>query len=112
MTLFLTSSPTGPLDGSRLVDGLDAMNGFVEELAARWQGSTQCLIMAASPEEHVGNDQMAAFFAEALERSGLPCACMDLWDNRTDDRDLGAYDVILLGGGHVPTQNAFSTASA
>lgn len=49
MTLFLTSSPTGPLDGSRLVDGLDAMNGFVEELAARWQGRARCLIVAASP---------------------------------------------------------------
>lgn len=107
MTLFLTSSPTGPLDGSRLVDSLDAMNGFVEELAAHWQGRARCLIVAASPEEHAGNDQMAAFFAEALERSDLPCAGMDLWDDRTDDRDLGTYDVILLGGGHVPTQNAF-----
>lgn len=107
MTLFLTSSPTGPLDGSRMVDGLDAMNGFVEKLAARWPGSARCLIVAAAPEEHTGNDQMAAFFAEALERSGLPCACMDLWDDRTGGRDLGAYDVILLGGGHVPTQNAF-----
>lgn len=78
MTLFLTSSPTGPLDGSRAVKGLDTMNGFVERLATRWQGSTQCLIVAASPDEHGGNDQMATFFAEALERSDLPCACMDL----------------------------------
>lgn len=107
MTLFLTSSPTGPLDGSRLVNGLDVMNGFVEKLAARWQGSARCLIVAASPDEHGGNDQMAAFFAEVLERSSFLCACMDLWDDRTDDRDLGTYDVILLGGGHVPTQNAF-----
>lgn len=107
MTLFLTSSPTGPLDGSRAVDGLDTMNGFVEQLAARWQGSARCLIVAASPDEHTGNDHMAVFFAEALERSGLSCACMDLWDSRAGDRDLGAYDVILLGGGHVPTQNAF-----
>lgn len=51
MVLFLTSSPTGPLDGSRPVYGLDEMNGFVEKLKA--------------------------------------------------------YDVIWLGGGHVPTQNAF-----
>lgn len=107
MILFLTSSPTGSLDGSRTVDGLDAMNGFVEQLATRWQRRARRLIVVASTDEHVGNDQMAAFFAEALERSGLPCAYMDLWDDRTDDRDLSAYDVILLGGGHVPTQNAF-----
>ena len=107
MTLFLTSSPTGPLDGSRVVDGLDPMNGFVENLAARWPGSARCLIAAASPEEYAGNDQMAAFFAHALARSGLPCVCMDLWDDRAGGIDPGAYDVVLLGGGHVPTQNAF-----
>ena len=32
MILFLTSSPTGPLDGSSLVDGLDEKNCFVENL--------------------------------------------------------------------------------
>ena len=26
--IFLTSSPTGPLDGSRRVDGIDKWNGF------------------------------------------------------------------------------------
>ncbi len=107
MTLFLTSSPTGPLDGSRAVDGLDGMNGFVEELAARWPGGARCLIVAASPDEHAGNDHMAAFFAEALARSGLPCACMDVWDSRHGYIDIGRYDVLFLGGGHVPTQNAF-----
>ncbi len=107
MTLFLTSSPTGPLDGSRAVDGLDAMNGFAERLAARWPECARCLIVAASPEEHAGNDHMAAFFAGALARSGLPCACMDVWDSRHGYIDIGCYDVILLGGGHVPTQNAF-----
>ncbi len=107
MTLFLTSSPTGPLDGARMVNGLDTMNSFVEQLAARWQGSARCLIVAASPDEHAGNDQMTVFFAEALERSGLPCACMDLWDDRHDSIDVGLYDVILFGGGHVPTQNVF-----
>lgn len=107
MILFLTGSPTGPLDGSRAVDGLDAMNGFVDQLAARWPGNARCLIVAASPEEHFGNDQMAAFFADALARSGLPSACMDVWDSRHGSIDVGLYDVIFLGGGHVPTQNAF-----
>ena len=107
MTLFLTSSPTGPLDGSRAVDGLDPMNGFVENLAARWPGRARCLIVAAAPEAHGGNDQMAAFFAGALAQSGLPCRSVDLWDDRAGAVHPGDYDVILLGGGHVPTQNAF-----
>ena len=29
MVIFLTSSPTGPLDGSRKVNGLDKKNYFV-----------------------------------------------------------------------------------
>lgn len=32
MAIFLTSSPTGPLDNSRKVDGLDKMNHFVDQL--------------------------------------------------------------------------------
>lgn len=107
MTLFLTSSPTGPLDGSRIVNGLDAMNGFAEELATRWPVDARCLIIAASPDEHFDNDQMAAFFANAMAQSGLFCACMDVWDSRHSYIDVGHYNVILLGGGHVPTQNAF-----
>jgi peptidase E len=37
---------------------------------------------------------------------------MDLWDDRTADFSeacLLSYQVIFLGGGHVPTQNAFFT---
>ena len=37
MILFLTSSPTGPLDGSRPVDGLDKMNHFVDNLRKYWK---------------------------------------------------------------------------
>ncbi len=110
MTVFLTSSPTGPLDGSREVDGLDGMNGFIEELRARWPESARCLMVAAAPDEFGRNDEMAGFFAGALERSGLRCAAFDVWDHRTGSVDLGGYDVVFLGGGHVPTQNAFFRA--
>lgn len=32
---------------------------------------------------------------------------MDLWDYRRKDVNVHDYDVIILGGGHVPTQNRF-----
>ena len=32
MIVFLTSSPTGPLDGARKVDGFDKKNKFYENL--------------------------------------------------------------------------------
>ena len=46
----------------------------------------------------------------AFRISGLPCACVDVWDHRTEDFSLEVlytYDVVILGGGHVPTQNEF-----
>lgn len=110
MVVFLTSSPTGPLDHSRLVEGLDSKNQFRENLKKYWDHPARCLMIAASPEDINSNNEMQDFFANALEISGLPVETMDVWDCRTTDfseRTLHSYDVILLGGGHVPTQNAF-----
>ena len=110
MILFLTSSPTGPLDGSRLVDGLDEKNRFVENLKKYWKQNARCLMVAASPEAYAANDEMTAFFKKAVEKSGLSVSDFELWDDRTEDMSkeiLHSYDVIFLGGGHVPTQNRF-----
>ena len=108
--VFLTSSPTGPLDGSRSVEGLDEMNWFVVNLKKYWKEKSRCLMITASPECYQENDEMTSFFAGAVEISGLTISCFDLWDGRTTDFSeevLHSYDVIFLGGGHVPTQNAF-----
>lgn len=110
MILFLTSSPTGPLDGSRLVDGLDEKNCFVENLKKYWKKEARCLMIAASPEAYGRNDEMTDFFKKAVEKSGLLVSDFELWDDRTEDMSkevLHSYDVIFLGGGHVPTQNRF-----
>lgn len=110
MILFLTSSPTGPLDGSRLVDGLDEKNCFVENLKKYWKTEARCLMIAATPEAYERNDEMTDFFKKAVEKSGLLVSDFELWDDRTEDMSkeiLYSYDVIFLGGGHVPTQNRF-----
>ena len=52
MILFLTSSPTGPLDGSRRVDGLDDMNCFLEKQ------------LQLFPEEVASTPEEAADFLE------------------------------------------------
>lgn len=110
MKVFLISSPTGPLDRSRMVDGLDQKNSFVENLRKYWKDDSRCLMIAASPEAYAMNDQMTGFFCDALKKSGLSLVVFDLWDARTQDvseEALHSYDVIFLGGGHVPTQNEF-----
>ena len=110
MTVFLTSSPTGPLDGSRPVSGLDPLTGFPDRLRAAVPEGSPALIVTAFPDDDAANDEMRAFFENALRVSSIPIARLDLWDRRTralSREDVSQYGLILLGGGHVPTQNRF-----
>ncbi len=51
---------------------------------------------------------MTAFFADACRKKGLFFDAFDLWDGRTRGCQLlNRYDIVWLGGGHVPTENAF-----
>ena len=107
---FFTSSPSGPLDNSRKVLGLDPMNHFVDNLKKYWRGTARVLMITAFPEDDAANDQMVDFFAGAIEDAELPMETFDLWDHREERKSLNrllSYDVILFGGGHVPTQNRF-----
>lgn len=109
-TIFLTSSPTGPLDGARWVDGIDDKNQFYINLKKYWKADARCVIISAFPENDPANDEMRAFFEETFNRRGLTSSVFDVWDCRTEDVSEGkllSYDVIFLGGGHVPTQNEF-----
>lgn len=110
MIVFLTSSPTGPLDGARKVDGLDKKNKFAENLRSFWKQDSRCLMITAFPQDRAANDEMRQFFEGVVKKEKLPCTAFDLWDDRTEDfseQTLKSYDVIWLGGGHVPTENAF-----
>ena len=110
MITFLTSSPTGPLDNSRIVDGFDDRNRLVLNLRRLWKEASRCLLLPADPDDAEFNDIIRDDMARILNRRGFPHSCFDVWDSRRTDfprDDLLAYDFILLGGGHVPTQNAF-----
>ena len=110
MIVFLTSSPTGSLDDSHKVNGLDEMNHFVDNLKKYWKECAKCLVITASPDEYEANDVMTEFFAETMEEAGLSWSEFLLWDGRDEvlsKEELHTFDVIILGGGHVPTQNQF-----
>lgn len=110
MILFLTSSPMGPLDHSREVNGMDEMNGFVENLRRFWKPEARCLVISAFPGDDEANDEMQNGMAENVKRGGFSISAFDVWDDRTESytkESLNSYDVVFLGGGHVPTQNAF-----
>jgi len=110
MVVFLTSSPTGPLDGSRKVTGLDKKNHFVDNLRKFWKPGAKNLMITATPDSYEQNDEMISFFEHAVKTDGFSCQPFEVWDSRTEDfskEKLHSYDVIWLGGGHVPTQNRF-----
>lgn len=115
--IFLTSSPTGPLDGSRQVAGIDKWNGFAYRLHSVWPDNARCLMIASDPADFGMMDEMTGFFWHTWLEEGFSMACMDKLDNRfgcadglkaqISKEELQAYDVLFLAGGHVPTQNAF-----
>lgn len=108
MILFLTSSPSGAPDGSEQIDGLDERNGFVEKIRSVWPDHARVLMISAFPQDYAAGDQMRAFFADACRGKGLFFDTFDLWDGRTEDSyQLDRYDVVWLGGGHVPTENSY-----
>ena len=110
MILFLTSSPTGPLDNSRYVEGIDEKNYLIENFQKYWKHNAKCLYITAMPDNFSLNDEIRLGMKETWEKSGFSISRFDILDNRTSDFSceiLHSYDVIILGGGHVPTQNAF-----
>lgn len=110
LSLFLTSSPFGPLDNSYQVEGLDPGNGFADLVRERWREGARVLIISAFPADIPANIEMRSFMENALEISGLSLSAADIWDDRTEEytrEALHSYDVIFLGGGHVPTENAY-----
>lgn len=112
MILFLTSNPGGNYieDGKRYPCKLDETNGFVEQLKENWKVNSRCLIISSDPTNYEINDSFKKIFETSFLLSGLSLAAIDICDNR-NERELpdliAKADVILLAGGHVPTQNAF-----
>lgn len=109
---FLTSSPMGAYRSSSppSFTGLDPANGLTEELSKYWKPQSKCLLVSAFPDEYELNERMRGDFERILRETGLSLSHMDLCDRRNGKEKAGAlssYDAVFLGGGHVPTQNAF-----
>ncbi len=110
MVVFLTSSPTGDLDGKYKVEGLDTRNDFLNQVRKYWKDNCRCLIATASPDDKESNLEFAHFWEDALRKSHLSVECVDLLDREAGHmtaETICSYDLIVMGGGHVPTQNSF-----
>ena len=114
MRLFLTSSVGGNYieNGIRFPCALDGSNQFLDNLKKYWSVNPKCLIISSDPDNQVVNDSFKVIFSEAFRMSGLFCSEWEICDRRNESilaDIIYDYDVILLAGGHVPTQNKFFT---
>lgn len=106
MICFLTSSPFLPDENA-----LNPANGFVKALRASLpEGSLRALFVASSPDEAETNDYYAGLTRIGFEASGFRFSAFGVLDRRNADRAAEALadaGLVILAGGHVPTQNAF-----
>ncbi len=112
MKLYLTSSPGGSYieEGKRIPCKLDEKNGFVEQLKQDWKQDSNLLIISSDPKAFDINDSFREIFRKAFSFTGLSIASITICDDRNDcelPQFMKEADVILLAGGHVPTQNEF-----
>ena len=112
MVLFLTSSPCDDNvpQGVDLPCILDTSNDFVKRLARHWKSDARLLIVSGDPHNAPLNDEMLATFTGAFCYHGLSVGGAEILDTRNESLTaelVAISDVILLAGGHVPTQLAF-----
>lgn len=109
MIVFLTSSPCIP-NADRAI--LNPANGFVERMRAALPEHPRCLFVCSHPDSAYLTDKYAADMDEAFSGAGMPFASLTVLDSRTDEHAaelINQSDLIILAGGHVPTQNAYFT---
>lgn len=111
MNIILTSSLGGSfkVDGKRIPSILHTNNGLLNKLKELWVDDSKVMIICASPNDYEKNDSVRACLREAFPMSGLSISYMETCDDRNEKlvEKLSEMDVVLLAGGHVPTQNMF-----
>ncbi|MDO4467384.1 MAG: Type 1 glutamine amidotransferase-like domain-containing protein [Bacillota bacterium] len=110
MHIFLTSSPFGDYRSSKPAPfiGWNPNNSFLRNISSCWKENAHILYVAADPWNYSLNNQIQHDFRIKFLESKLSFCEIDICDYRYQmHSQLNYYDVIILGGGHVPTQNRF-----
>lgn len=111
MKAMLTSSLGGSskVDGVRKPSVLIEKNGLLDKLKTIWPEDARVLIFCADPGDDEKNDSVLACLRESFPMSGLSVSTIENCDGRTPEtiERLKEIDVLVLQGGHVPTENHF-----
>lgn len=110
--VFLTSSPDDSyqIQGEWVTGPFTKKNHFLEHVSRVWPDHAHVLVITASPDADKQNAEMMGYLETVFEESGLMVEELALLDRHTMKyaKDwVEESGVIILGGGHVPTQNAF-----
>ena len=105
MICFLTSSPMVPD-----TEILNPDNGFAEELRTALPSPCRVLFICSDPDSFAQTDFFAESTRRSLEQAGIRLSGFRVLDNRNRGRAWSLVrkaDLVILAGGHVPTQNRF-----
>ena len=104
MICFLTSDTS--IDGERL----NERNGFVEELRKELPAPCELLFVCSNPDVPELTDYFAGEVRDSLVNTGFSFNGFTVLDHRNAQNTSKLVEnagLIILGGGHVPTQNRF-----
>ncbi len=111
MKAILTSSLGGRIktDGKRLPAKLLENNGLLKLIQADWKNDSEVMIISGSPAYYDKNDSGLFCLQGAFSLSNLSVSEVLMCDERNKEiiERLPEMDVLILAGGHVPTQNTF-----
>ena len=107
MIAFITSSPFRE-DVDRPTFSNE--NGFVDRIRAALTRDVRCLFVCADPDAHDYTCRIGADIFMAFAHAGIHFSAYHVLDGSNADRAgelVAKSNLIVLAGGHVPTQNAF-----
>lgn len=111
MIAYLTSNIGGSYkeNGTRVPTQLSTENGLLDSLKKHWKDNSKVLIISADAGDIEINDSILNIFKVSFPISGLPIGQILICDKRNEKLvdEIADYDVLILAGGHVPTQNKF-----
>ena len=111
MKAILTSAFGGQIfkDGKRLSIAFSEKNGFLPLLQSLWKENSNVMIISGHPHNYDKNDDVRNCLKESFKLSGLSVSEFLMCDTRNKEAAgrIPEMDVIILAGGHVPTQNNF-----
>ena len=107
MILYLTSSPC-VIGADRAL--LNPQNGFLNHLRLDVRSGCNCLYVASSPDDRAANRRYSWDMYNAFAEAGMLFREMRILQRDTAENAIELIewsDLIILSGGHVPTQNDF-----